>query len=87
MRKQPLYKKYENEKPIGITYFTPALGVLIYQPLPEDSNCDFVAAWTNGEGKWGYSKHKVYFGSKDEFYIRKGNLRIYLQDCLRYDEM
>ena len=86
MRK-PLYKKYANEKPIGITYYAAAFGVMIYQPLPEDSDCDFVAAWTNGEAKFGFAKHKVYIGSKDEFYIRKGNLRIYLQDCLRYEEM
>lgn len=86
MRK-PLYKKYEHETPIGITYIASTFGVLIYEPLSEDSNCDFVAAWTNGEAKFGFAKHKVYFGSKDEFYIRKGNLRIYLQDCLRYDEM
>lgn len=86
MRK-PLYKKYDNEKPIGITYFAVTFGVLIYQPLPEDSDCDFVAAWTNGEEKFGFAKHKVYFGSKDKVYIRKGNIRIYLQDVLRYEEM
>ena len=85
MRK-PLYKKYENETPIGIKYITLTFGMVIYQPLPEDNDCDFIAAWTNGEVKRGFAKHKAYCGSKDEIYIRKGNMRIYLQDCLRYDE-
>lgn len=82
-----LQKRYANESPIGITYVYPGLGIMIFDTLEIDSKYDFVACYTDGKNTWDFTKHKVHFDSKDEFYIVKGNRKWYLEDALMYDEM
>ena len=82
-----LQKRYENEKPVGITYAYPAFGIMVFDTLEQESKYDFVACYTDGRNKWSFTKHNAHFDSKDEFYIVKGRRKWYLEDCLLYDEM
>ena len=82
-----LQKLYENEKPIGIKYSAPDLGILVFEPLEKATNYDYVACYTDGKEKWGFTKHKLYFNTKYEFYIVKGHRKWYLEDALLYEEM
>lgn len=80
-----LQKRYENESPVGIAYAYSAFGIMVFDTLEQESDYDFVACYTEGKYKWEYTKHKVHFDSKDEFYIVKGNRKWYLEDALMCD--
>lgn len=82
-----LQKRYENEKPVGIKYHGTGLGIIVFDTLEQESKYDFVACFTDGINKWGFTKHKVHFNSKDSFYIVKGRHRWHLEDALMYEEM
>lgn len=82
-----LNKIYENEKPIGLKYARPDLGILVFEPLEKEAKYDCVACYTDGKDKWGFTKHKLYFNGKDSFYIVKGHHRWHIEDALLYDEM
>ena len=81
--KIPMYKKYESEKPIGAISLCNTFGLLIFNPDEEDKySCDLIAAWNNGESTWGYHKHKVHYSGSGRTYIRKGSMRIYLDEVM-----
>ena len=82
-----LQKRYENEKPVAITYAYPSLAIIVFDTIEQESKYDFVACFTDGVNKWRFTKHKVHFASKDAFYIIKGHRKWYLEDALMYDEM
>lgn len=37
----------------------------------------------NGENEWGFHKHKVHYTTADKPFIRKGSLRIYLDEVMK----
>ena len=45
-------------------------------------NCDLIAAWSSGEGYTNYHKHKIHYTESGRGYIRKGSLRIYLDEIV-----
>ena len=78
-----MYKRYENVRPIGVIYICNTFGIVVYEPDNVDKykdNCDLIAAWYNGEKTWGYHKHEMFFTNAGRMYIRKGSLRIYLDE-------
>lgn len=75
----PLYKRYVTKKPFHVYAFNAFFGVKIYEPENCDV-CDCVAAWTDGENETGFRRHKIYYTANNRPYIRKGNLRIYLDE-------
>lgn len=82
--KIPMYKRYESEKPVGAIALCNTFGMSIFNPDEYDKyDCDFIAAWNNGEKTWGYHKHKVYYSTAGRAYIRKGSMRIYLDEVMR----
>ena len=82
-----LQERYENRKPVAITYAYPSLGIMVFDTLEQESKYDFVACFTDGVNKWDFTKHKVHFNTKDSFYIVKGRHRWHLEDALMYEEM
>ena len=80
----PMYKRYKSKNPIGAISLCNTFGLLVFSPDDEEKDdCDFVAAWNNGENTWGYHKHKVYYSTSGRAYIRKGSMRIYLDEVMR----
>ena len=87
MTQLALCERYASMKPVAITYAYPAFGIMVFDTLEQESDYDFVACFTDGTNKWGFTRHKVHFDSKDAFYIVKGHRKWYLEDALMYDEM
>lgn len=54
MTKEAIYKRYANQKPVGVAYI-----------------------------KWGFHKHMVHYSTAGRAFIRKGSLRIYLDEVMR----
>jgi len=82
--KEVMYKKYANQKPIAVTHISNTLGVRIYEPDESDKyNCDFICSWYNGENEWGFHRHNVHYSISGRPFIRKGSLRIYLDEVIR----
>ena len=83
------HQRYKNIKPIGTMTFNTFFGIAVFEPDEIDrynDNCNLIAAWTNGEGKEGYCnyhKHKIYCTSSGREYIRKGHLKVYLDEMVR----
>lgn len=85
MKNMAMYKRYENVKPIGMICISNTFGAVVFNPDETDKhndNCDLIVAWANGERMWGYHKHVIYFTSTGRAYIRKGSLRIYLDEVM-----
>lgn len=81
-----MYSRYESKTPIGVMAFTNCFGVAIYEPEEEDrykDNCDLIAAWTSTDSLTGFHKHKIHYTENGRSYIRKGSLRIYLDEVMR----
>ena len=81
-----MYKRYANVQPIGAISFCCTFGMVIYQPDEVDKyneNCDLICAWVNGLAKWGYHRHKVHYSTAGRAYVRKGSMRIYLDDVVK----
>lgn len=82
--KQAMYKRYENVIPIGTMHFTNTFGVYVYNPDQIDKyGCDLVVAWHNGQYAYGYHKHMIHYTSNGRAYIRKGSMRIYLDQIVK----
>lgn len=81
----PLYKRYKNEKPVGVQAITNTAGLIVFQPLEEDKpDCDFVTAWTNVLGDpCGYHRSRVHYTLSGRAYLRKGQNRYYLDEIMR----
>lgn len=79
-------KRYEAEKPIGVYSLSNCFGILFFEPGEEDKynkNCDLIVAYSNGISAEGYHKHKIYHSPAGRSYIRKGGIRIYLDEVMR----
>lgn len=82
--KEAMYKRYANQKPVGAVYISGTFGLQVYKPDENDKyDCDYVCSWHNGENEWGYHKHKVHYSTSGRAFIRKGSLRIYLDEVIR----
>ncbi|MBR5604262.1 MAG: hypothetical protein IKW51_08685 [Bacteroidales bacterium] len=83
--KIPMYKKYKSKKPIGVISLCNTFGILIFNPDDEDKYyCDLIAAWSNEEKIFGYHRHKIHYSTSGRAYIRKGSMRIYLDNVIKY---
>lgn len=81
--KKAMYKRYSNIMPIGSVQLSNTFGILFYEPDELDKyDCDYVCSWHNGENEWGFHKHKVYYTNSGREYIRKGSLRVYLDEVI-----
>lgn len=88
MKKEAMYKRYFNKKHIGYYTLSNVFGIFVFEPDEIDKyndNCDLICAWSNGESIWGYHKHKIHYTNNGRAYIRKGSLRIYLDEIMRYN--
>ena len=80
----PMYKRYENKKPVGTAYISGTFGLCVYEPDKHDKyDCDYICSWHNGENEWGYHKHIIHYTTSGRAYIKKGNLRIYCDEIIR----
>ena len=66
-----LQKRYENEKPVGIKYHGPCLGIMVFDTLGQESKYDFVACFTDGVNKWGLQSTKSILIVKIHFILLK----------------
>lgn len=80
--KQTLYQQYKDVAPIGAVPISNNWGLMIYAPCDNDS-CDLVVAWVSGDCVYGYHRHMIHYTESGRGYIRKGNMRFYLDDILR----
>lgn len=79
-----MYKRYKNVKPIGVMHLTNCFGIAIFEPDETDKyNTDVIAAWSNTEGYTGFHKHMIHYTSTGRAYIRKGSMRIYLDEVIK----
>ena len=80
-----MYKRYASKKPVGCTYNrSSTFGLHVYEPDENDKyDCDYVCSWHNGEHDWGFHKHMVHYTSSGRAFIRKGSLRIYLDEAFK----
>lgn len=86
MKSTARHERYKNVTPIGAMAFCNTFGIAIFEPDDIDQwkdNCDLIAAWSNGEGYTNYHKHKIHYTESGRSYIRKGSLRIYLDEIFR----
>lgn len=81
-----MHERYENVTPMGTMALCNTFGIAIFEPDEVDrykDNCDLIAAWRNGEGYYNFHKHMVHYTESGRAYIRKGSLRIYLDEVVR----
>lgn len=84
MKNVALYKRYSNIAPVGVCHFSNCFGVALWEPDNGDKfECDYIAAWANTEGYVGFHRHKVHYSTAGRAYIRKGTMRIYLDNVMR----
>ena len=84
MKKQAMYIRYGDKNPIGAMHFTNCFGVLIYEPDEFDKyDCDLVCCWCSTDSKYGFHRHQIHYTTSGRDYIRKGSLRIYLDEIMR----
>ena len=83
MMDNAMYKRYENVKPVMTHLLCNTFGIAIFLPDETDKykdNCDVIAAWYNSENYYGFHKHVIHMTSAGRSFIRKGSLRIYLDE-------
>lgn len=81
-----MYKRYADKKPMGAIALCSTFGVQVYEPDEVDKykeGCELVASWHNGEHEWGFHKHQIHYSTAGRAFIRKGSLRIYLDEVMR----
>lgn len=82
-----MYKRYAEVAPIGAYALCNTFGILVFEPDEVDKykeNCDLICAWSNcGESVYGYHRHKIHYTTAGKAYIRKGSLKIYLDEIMR----
>lgn len=82
--REALYKTYGAMKPVGTTCISNTFGLQVYEPNENDKyDCDYICSWHNGENEWGFHKHKVHYTTSGRTYLRKGSLRIYLDEIMK----
>lgn len=88
MKKQPMYKRYEYKRPTGVMSLYNSFGLAIFAPDEIDKykeGCELIAAWSNGHTYYGFHKHMIFYSTAGRAYIRKGSLRVYLDEVIRCD--
>lgn len=88
MKTLAMYKRYENVKPTGSIAFCNTFGCLFFEPDEVDKykeGCEIVAAWASlaSESVYGFHKHMIHYTTSGRSYIRKGSMRIYLDEVMR----
>lgn len=84
--KEAMYKRYANQKPVGAVCFCNTFGLNVYEPDENDKyDCDYVCSWNNGEYESGFHKHMVHYSTSGRAFIRKGSLRIYLDEVMKVE--
>lgn len=77
--KMPLYKQYENTKPIGVFTLCNFGGIEILNIID-----DYVIACFNfGTGRQQIRTHKIYYTTSGRAYIRKQGNRYYFDEFMR----
>lgn len=80
-----LYKRYEKEQPCATWHYASTFGACIYDPIDDDKyETDFIVSWCNGEREYNYRRHKIHYTATGRPYLRKGAIRIYLDECICY---
>lgn len=87
MKEQAMYKRYEGIKPIGVKTLCNVFGVAFFAPDEIDKykeGCEIVAAYYGvSTGYTGFHKHMIFTTLSGRDFIRKGNMRIYLDEVVR----
>ena len=84
--KEAMYKRYASNKPVGAAYISGTFGLHVYEPDENDKyDCDYVCSWNNGENEFGFHKHMVHYSKSGRAFIRKGSLRIYLDEVMKVE--
>jgi hypothetical protein len=80
---QPLYKQYENARPVGVHGITNCFALLILDI--DDAGEIAIAAFNNpsDDGYWNIRRHKIHFSSSGRAYIRKGGSRYYFNQIMK----
>ena len=81
MKHEPLYKFVQREKPNGVMTMCNTFGVAVWLNDPRGENC--VAAWHNGTQYYNAHNHMIHYSYSGRPFIKKGNLRLYLDQFLR----
>lgn len=79
------HERYRDIQPIGSIAFGAFFGIAVFEPDEIDryeDNCDLIAAWSGEQGYYCYHKHKIHYTESGRGYIRKGSLRIYLNELI-----
>ena len=42
--------------------------------------CELIAAWSNGHTYYGFHKHMIFYSTAGMPFIRKGSLRLYIDE-------
>jgi hypothetical protein len=82
MKKLALYKKYENTKPMGVWESNPYFGMYVFGKDEEDPE-KMITCWVSGNDRYTFSRNKIHSTASGKYYLRKGSLRIYLEDVMR----
>ena len=87
MKNKPMCERYKNAEPIGSMSICNTFCILAYEPDEVDKykeDCGLICAWSNCCGSvWGFHKHKIHYSTTGRAFIRKGSLRIYLDEVMR----
>lgn len=78
----PLYKRYQDDTPIGVKSFNAFFGVALFATDLED-DCDFVSAWWNGEYYYTFHRTNIKYTPSGKAFFYKGNMKIYLEEVIR----
>ena len=76
---KPLYKYIKESKPCGVKSICNTFGVGIWDLDGEEC----IAAWSGIDGYYTASRHKIHYSAAGRPYIRKGSMRLYLDEFVR----
>jgi len=79
MKKMPLYKQIETRRPVATLSICNTFGAAIWN-LDGDT-C--IAAWAGMNGYHTARRHQINYTLSGRPYIRKGSLRLYLDEFMR----
>ena len=82
MKTLPLYKKYENTKPIG-TFCLCNFGGLEILDIEYGIDDYIIACFNFGTGRQQIRRHKIQITPSGRMFIRKQNVRYYMDEILR----
>lgn len=77
--KTPLYKQVNATRPAAVMALSNTFGAAIWNIAGDEC----VAAWSNGESYHGAHRHMIHYSTAGRPFIRKGSLRLYLDEFMR----